>query len=86
MALGLVLCTIAIYLSKGAAFHLYQNAIVIDNKGDKETLYFKEIQDVYLFTSGKRIFDINNIAVRKNSTAQWHTISARYSSMSCLQS
>ena len=32
-----------------------------------------------MFTSGKRIFDINNIAVRKNSTAPWHPISARYS-------
>jgi len=81
MALGLIICTIAIYLSKGAVFNLYQNAIVIDNKGSKETLYFKEIQDVYLFSSGKRIFDINNIAVRKNSTAQWHTISARYSNI-----
>lgn len=79
MALGLIIFATAIYLSKGSVFYLYQNAIVIDNKGIMETLYFKEIQDVYLFTSGKRIFDINNIAVRKNSTAQWHTISARYS-------
>ena len=79
MALALIIYSIAVYLSKGSVFYLYQNAIVIDNKGSKETLYFKDIQDVYLFTSGKRIFDINNIAVRKNSTAQWHPISARYS-------
>ena len=79
MALALIIFSIAVYLSKGSVFYLYQNAIVIDNKGSKETLYFKDIQDVYLFTSGKRIFDINNIAVRKNSTAQWHPISARYS-------
>lgn len=79
MSLALIIYSIAVYLSKGSVFYLYQNAIVIDNKGSKETLYFKDIQDVYLFTSGKRIFDINNIAVRKNSTAPWHPISARYS-------
>jgi len=79
MALGLIIFSIAVYQSKGSVFYLYQNAIVIDNKGSKEILYFKDIQDVYLFTSGKRIFDINNIAVRKNSTAPWHPISARYS-------
>jgi hypothetical protein len=79
MALGLIIFTTALYLSKGSVFYLYQNAIVIDNKGSKETLYFKDIEDVYLFTSGKRIFDINNIAVRKNSTTPWHPISARYS-------
>lgn len=77
--LGLILFSIAVYQSKGSVFYLYQNAIVIDNKDSKEILYFKDIQDVYLFTSGKRIFDINNIAVRKNSTAAWHPISARYS-------
>lgn len=79
MVLGLIIFATALYLSKGPVYYLYQNAIVIDNKGSKETLYFKDIQDVYLFTSGKRIFDINNIAVRKSSTAQWHPISARYS-------
>ncbi|MDW8850687.1 DUF6585 family protein [Flavobacterium sp. MMLR14_040] len=79
MALGLIIFSIAVYQSKGSVFYLYQNAIVIDNKGSKEILYFKDIQDVYLFTSGKRIFDINNLAVRKNSTSPWHPISARYS-------
>jgi len=79
MAIGLIIFSIAVYQSKGSIFYLYQNAIVIDNKGSKEILYFKDIQDVYLFTSGKRIFDINNIAVRKNGTAPWHPISARYS-------
>jgi hypothetical protein len=79
MALGLIIFSIAVYQSKGSVFYLYQNAIVIDNKGSKEILYFKDIQDVYLFTSGKRIFDINNLAVRKNSTSPWHPISTRYS-------
>lgn len=79
MALALLIFAIASYLSAGLIFYLYENGIVTDKKGITETLYFKEIQDVYLFTSGKRLFGVNNIAVRKNSTADWYPISARYS-------
>lgn len=79
MALALIIFSVAAYLSKGPIYYLYQNGIVTDHKGNKETIYFKDMGDVYLFTSGKRIFEINNIAFRKNSMSEWHSISARYS-------
>lgn len=81
MALALLIFATASYLSRGLLFYLYENGIVTEKKGTTETLYFKDIQDVYLFTSGKRIFGVNNIAVRKNSTSNWYPISARYSSI-----
>ncbi|MEO6177057.1 MAG: DUF6585 family protein [Flavobacterium circumlabens] len=79
MALALLILGTAAYRSRGILFYLYQNGMVTAHKGNTETLYFKDIQDVYLFTSGKRLFGANNIAVRKNNTADWYPISARYS-------
>lgn len=79
MALGLIIYYAATYMSRGAFFYLYQNGVVSDNKGIIETLYFKDIRDLYLFTSGNRLPGINSIAFRKNSTADWHLVSARYS-------
>jgi hypothetical protein len=78
-AIPLIISYVATYMSRGAIFYLYENGIVTNSKGNTETLYFKDIQDVYLFTSGKNMFAFNTIAIRKNSSADWHPISARYS-------
>lgn len=81
MTLAILLLVLAIYISRGPIFYIYENAIIIKNKDTKKTLFIKDIQDVYLFTSGKNILGINNIAFRTNNTEDWYPISARYSAI-----
>lgn len=82
MLLGIVILVSSILLSKGATFYLYEKGIVADNKRMAKITLYADIQDVYLFTTGKRIFGANNVAYRKKESANWQVISARYNNYS----
>lgn len=77
MALGIGMLFFAVQFSKGKTFLLYENGVVTDNEGEKKTYFFAEIEDVYLFSSG-RSFITNNIAFRTRKEGQWEVITSRY--------
>lgn len=79
MILGTVILLLSIVLTKGEIFYLYKKGIVTTNKGNKKITLYADIQDVYLFTSGKQIFGPNNIAYRTDERNNWQVISAKYS-------
>lgn len=79
MTLGIAILVLSIFFTKGTTFYLYEQGIVSDNKGEQQTTLYTDIQDVYLFTSGKRIFGANNIAYRTDERTDWQVISAKYS-------
>lgn len=81
MGLAAVILITALVLSKGKTYHLYEQGIVIQDKDEKKTLLFKDIDDLYLFRSGKS-FITNNIAFRNRAEDQWEVITARYRKVS----
>ncbi|MCP2026299.1 hypothetical protein L1276_001443 [Flavobacterium sp. HSC-32F16] len=79
MILGIAILLLSIVLTKGAVFYLHEKGIVAVNKESQKITLYSDIQHVYLFTSGKRIFGPNNIAFRNNERTDWQAISAKYS-------
>ena len=77
MGLGLVILLLALKQSKGKTFYLYEKGIVIEGNGQSKTQLFEDLDDLYLFSSG-RTFLTNNIAFRTRKDGDWETITARY--------
>jgi len=77
MIMALVILITAVSLSKGNTYYLYENGIVTEDKIGKKTQLFEDIQDLYLFSSG-RTFVTNNIAFRNREENRWEVITPRY--------
>lgn len=77
LLLGAMMVGLALTLSKGKTYIVYENGIVVRDKHGERMLWFKELDDLYLFSSG-RSFVTNNIAFRKREDQQWEVITARY--------
>jgi len=77
MGLGLVILLLALKQSKGKSFYLYERGIVTEGNGQIKTQLFEDLDDLYLFSSG-RTFLTNNIAFRTRKDGDWETITARY--------
>lgn len=81
MVLGFGMVVLAFSLSKGKTYELYENGIIIDDKGDRKIRLIKDVEDLYLFSSGKT-YIINNIAFRNRTENQWEVITVRYQKVS----
>lgn len=79
MGIGILLLSVAIYLSKKPIFSLYQNGIVSSFNAVEKKLYFDEIKDIYPYASGKKLFMPNNIMFRGSDQDSWQVISPDYS-------
>jgi hypothetical protein len=77
MGLGLCILLLALKLSKGKTFYLYEKGILTEGNGESKTQLFEDLEDLYLFSSG-RTFLTNNIAFRNRAEGKWETITARY--------
>lgn len=77
MALGVGILLLALKQSKGKTFYLYEKGIIIEGNGQSKTQLFEDLEDLYLFSSG-RTFLTNNIAFRNRKDGNWETITARY--------
>ena len=77
MGFAVIILITAFALSKGKTFYLYERGIITEDGGDKKMQLFKDIKDVYLFSSG-RTFIINNIAFRSAENNDWEVITVRY--------
>ncbi|MFL9483034.1 DUF6585 family protein [Chitinophagaceae bacterium LWZ2-11] len=78
MGLAIAILILAVFFMKGATFYLYEQGIVADYKGNEKVTKYADIQDLYLFTSGKQMFGANNVAYRTNESDEWQAISAKY--------
>lgn len=67
---------IAINLSFGKAYYLYEKGIVTENGGQLKTILFEDIEDLGLFSSGNS-FNPNNIAFRNRKEGRWEIMTAR---------
>lgn len=79
MILAVIILITAVLSTKGNTFYFYGKGIIAANKGKQKTILYADIQDVYLFTSGKRIFGPNNVAYRTDERSDWQPISVKYS-------
>lgn len=77
LLLGAMMVWLALTISKGKTYVVYEAGIVVQDKKGERTLLFEELDDLYLFSSG-RSFVTNNIAFRKREDQQWEVITARY--------
>lgn len=77
MGLGLAILLLALKQSKGKTFYLYEKGIVTEGNGQSKTQLFEDLEDLYLFSSG-RTFLTNNIAFRNRKDGNWETVTARY--------
>lgn len=78
MGLAVFFLFLSIMLTKGKTYLIHEGGIISDDKGEKKTLLFKDMDDLYLFRSGKS-FMTNNIAFRNRNDKQWEVITPRYS-------
>lgn len=81
VAVGFGILALTLFRNKGKTFCLYDLGIVTIDQGQRTSLLYENMQDVYLFTSGKSII-ANNIAFRSGTTGQWGAISAKYNNVS----
>lgn len=77
IGLGIAILLLALKQSKGESFYLYERGIVTEGNGQTKTQLFEDLDDLYLFSSG-RTFLTNNIAFRTRKDGDWETITARY--------
>lgn len=77
MGLGAGILLLALKLSKGKTFYLYEKGIITEGDGQSKTQLFEDLEDLYLFSSG-RTFSTNNIAFRNRKEGTWETITVRY--------
>lgn len=77
MAMAVIILATALTLSKGKTYHLHEGAILSTDKNGTKTQLFEELDDIYLFSSGKT-FITNNVAFRNRAENQWEVITPRY--------
>jgi len=78
MVLGLIILFSVYKMTQGKTHHLYENGIITEDDGQSKTLFFRDMEDIYLFSSGKS-FTTNNLAFRNRSGGDWEILTVRYS-------
>lgn len=78
MTLAILIMLLANYRTKGAIFYIYEQGIIADHKGRQKTTHFADMRDIYLFSSGRQLYFLNNLAYRSNEHEEWQAIPATY--------
>jgi len=80
MGMGIAILLLALKLSQGKTYTLYEKGILTAGKGQNKVQLFEDLEDLYLFSSG-RSFLTNNIAFRSGKEDSWETITPRYTNV-----
>lgn len=78
MGLALIILFSVYKMTRGKTHHLYENGIITEDDGQSKTRFFQDMEDIYLFSSGKS-FTTNNLAFRNRSEGDWEILTVRYS-------
>lgn len=82
MVLAILIVILGISRSTGTTFYIHEHGIIAERRGERKTTRFYEMRDLYLFSSGRQFYLLNNLAYRRNEHEEWQAISTIHSGSS----